>query len=663
MNHFTKIISKLFLLPFLSIILFSCSKNKNMSAYIPSDSEFVMIINTSAIIEKGGLTELDEFNFFNFIDSSDLSKNEKLTNKINELRASPQDLGISFEQDIYYFQIIDSFGHSYDCYLTDLTDADQFQSQMVTMLKYSHADFATWEENEHHYLKIDYHGCALWDDEKVIFIQSDNGYELDYMYVNIESYLLNIKTENMSSNEVFQDFVFERKDVDLWIRTDFSEILDPYAYKPINLRNDILTVSSEFNSGTINSDYRFFPNDSLKEILDNSSFSGDRFNEELLQFVPQEHAFLLANTLPKDNLVNILEKFNANDDESKQGLYKTLTSKNKKKYIENLNGSYVFSIIDSKEHIETRIQSKPTIFKELRLEKPDYVYLSQLHPLNHYQISDLDEGKLVRVKQKKRRYTPYDNYDIYGDQYIDLSKHLKKDITTEDLIAQNIRVELHGKSIIHGRFDTIDVPIKVPEFILLVEYNDEDIMMEMLRELDSNSSHFNAPEYLPRNSGIGEPINARKNNVLVYTNNQKYLDHFNLGKPLENSMATENMSDIFNTYSFYSRINMTDKLFNLNSRWSKKDYLPNEIINMIESIEMVKSDDYRTQQVINFKHRNYNTAKQIIRLINNSFKKETANDLDHLTEKIQRQRSITDKERTYSRIRRTGEVISWTPIE
>ena len=519
---------------FLFCSLFSsCQRNENMSKFIPGGANFVMVLNTESIIKKGGVTNFEDLSIFNFIDSSDFQQNEKLNLTIDHLKKSPERLGINLKQDLYYFEIEDSIGHTYNCYLTSLNDAEAFQREMTSLLKYSHADYATWKEEGHNYLKLDYHGCVLWNDDKVIFVLADNGFELDYMYLNISSYLENTKKNNMSNNEIFQDFLFDRKDVDIWTRTNFNNrSLKKYA--ALTQKNTV-TISSEFLNGAISTKTKFYPNKNLKKVLDPFELSKNRFNENLLQFIPADNAMLLAGAVPSEGISEVIRTLRK--DSKQLALFRDLLSKKNEKYMNNLDGSFVFSIVDSKDYTEKMYLSQPKVIDSLRLKTPDLVYMNQLEILNNRQIKSLNKGDLVQVWFKARRKRSYDNFDIYGDQYIEITDQLAKGKTAEDLISSNDLVQLYGTSIVHGTNKVIDVQKKMSEFIFLVEYKDEKIMLEMLKELDSSYVHFRAPDYLPENSGIGQPKNARKNNLLYISNNQTFLDFY----PLEFQDDVDNL--------------------------------------------------------------------------------------------------------------------------
>ena len=111
------------------ILLASCSSRPENLALVPKDTNFIATTNLTSIATKGGMQNLEQFNFYKSF-GKEMTKESPIMKKMVE---NPFFTGISYTSDILMFPI----DQKIVCISIDLSSGEKFTAFVDEMIKES----------------------------------------------------------------------------------------------------------------------------------------------------------------------------------------------------------------------------------------------------------------------------------------------------------------------------------------------------------------------------------------------------------------------------------------------------------------------------------------------------------------------------------------------
>ena len=119
---------------FIILLFASCSKKDDYTVLIPTDADFVALINPKSIAEKGNFQKLNQYKFYQLAEGEIKNQDPTFDKLLTEIKDNPTSAGIDIISPIYLFgQKIN--GKNMVAIITNMRDKDQFEENLSTIYK------------------------------------------------------------------------------------------------------------------------------------------------------------------------------------------------------------------------------------------------------------------------------------------------------------------------------------------------------------------------------------------------------------------------------------------------------------------------------------------------------------------------------------------------
>ena len=83
------------------VLLFtSCSKNEDYTVLIPTDADFVALINPKSIAEKGNFQKLDQYKIYQLVENELKNQDPTFDKLLNDIKSNPTAAGIDYSRTV-----------------------------------------------------------------------------------------------------------------------------------------------------------------------------------------------------------------------------------------------------------------------------------------------------------------------------------------------------------------------------------------------------------------------------------------------------------------------------------------------------------------------------------------------------------------------------------
>lgn len=309
----------------LFIILFfaSCSKNEDYTILIPTDADFVALINPKSIAEKGNFQKLEQYKIYELAESEIKNQDPALDKLLNEIKNNPTSAGIDIISPIYVFgQKIN--GKNMVALITNMRDKDQFEEHLATIYKglYQKEDISFDKKDGFTTISGFNKPFMAWNKSQFLVIVSEFGVGEK----TIQDYFTKIITDKHSlakENNSFGDFVKNSQDINVWYTGNF---LKNFSKKENNTKENLdFTKSSwvnfiSFTSDGISFTQKFHPDAITKVELEKRPMWKSRINTDFFKYFPAQSYLNIGLGIYPTNtryifedqnlLTNFLEQYN-----------------------------------------------------------------------------------------------------------------------------------------------------------------------------------------------------------------------------------------------------------------------------------------------------------------------------------------------------------------
>ena len=296
-----------------SILLFaSCSKNDDYTILIPTDADFVALINPKSIAEKGNFQKLDQYKIYQLAENEIKNQDPAMNELLKTIKDNPTSAGIDIISPIYVFgQKIE--GKNMVALITNMKDKDQFEENLTTIYKGLYKKEISFETNNGFTTITGFNKPFMaWNKSQFLIIASEFGVGEK----SIKDYftkIINDKHSLAKENNSFADFVKNSQDINVWYTGNF---LKNFSKKEENSKKNLdFTKSSwvnliSFTSDGINFTQKFHPDAITKVELQKRPMWKSNINTDFFKYFPAQSYMNVALGIYPSNSRYIFENQN-----------------------------------------------------------------------------------------------------------------------------------------------------------------------------------------------------------------------------------------------------------------------------------------------------------------------------------------------------------------
>ncbi|WP_282032225.1 DUF4836 family protein [Winogradskyella eximia] len=397
------------------IMLASCSSKPSSLSIIPESTNVVTVVDVYSLIKKGELNELEQFDLFKTFKKEIRNENKKVSRMMQNVIDDPTETGLDFTNDLLMFYVNEAKDEQYYAMAMDLKNEEKFTVFIEDLLDKGGVSFDVENEKSYKYTIVNKDVAFAWDKNKVICLTSKN-YESRKNFDLTISTLFGLKENNqITQNKDFTTFYNNKKDISLWFSTNLLE--DNYQYKRMtreldfDIADNYVAAHLNFENNNMSMQWKLFPNDDVKKMVEEDPILNTNFNSDLLSFLPENslaNASVSMNPMAYYNMLKSENGFDKMESKFENEMGFTL-----KEFIGSFKGSAVFNLIDIKEveytyqnyYSDTVTKTEPLPIMGLAFDISSNTYIKQI-------IEKIPENDL----QKRSDYyeIKIDNrYDMY----------------------------------------------------------------------------------------------------------------------------------------------------------------------------------------------------------------------------------------------------------
>ncbi len=274
----------------LILLLASCSKKDDYTILIPTDADFVALINPKSIAEKGNLGQINQYKIYQLAEDEIKNQDPAMNELLTKIKENPTSAGIDIISPIYLFgQKIE--GKNMVALITNMRDKDDFEENLKAIYKGLYKKEITFDEVEGFTTISGFNKPFMaWNKTQFLVIASEFGVGEK----SIKDYftkIINDKHSLAKENNSFADFVKKSQDINVWYTGNF---LKNFSKQEDNTKKNLdFTKSSwvnliSFTSDGINFTQKFHPDAATKVELEKRPMWKSKINTDFFKYFPAQ---------------------------------------------------------------------------------------------------------------------------------------------------------------------------------------------------------------------------------------------------------------------------------------------------------------------------------------------------------------------------------------
>ena len=275
---------------FLLLLFASCSKNEDYTVLIPTDADFVALINPKSIAEKGNFNEINQYKFYQLAENEIKNQDPTFDKLFNQIKDNPTSAGIDIISPIYLFgQKIN--GKNMVALITNMRDKDQFEEHLTTIYKGIKKKEISFEKKDGFTTISGFDKPFMaWNKSQFLLIVSEFGVG-EKAIQDYFTKIINDKHSFVEENNSFGDYVKNSQDINIWYTGNFLKNFSKTENK--SKKNLDFTKSSwvnfiSFTSDGISFTQKFHPDAITKVELEKRPMWKSKINTDFFKFFPAQ---------------------------------------------------------------------------------------------------------------------------------------------------------------------------------------------------------------------------------------------------------------------------------------------------------------------------------------------------------------------------------------
>ncbi|RLD46573.1 MAG: hypothetical protein DRI86_02835 [Bacteroidetes bacterium] len=349
----------------LSLTLFftACTKKDNSLKHLPQSANAVFTFIPSQLQAKSGIKNIAETKVYkSFVDNMTSEESESFS-KFNYIFNDSQESGIDLNKNVFFFKNSQHNNYNQNIGVNfQLTDSKKFQKLIEKIIENKKDSVEIIEENGIYFLMKKKKGSKhilAWNSETAIAINQTKGRSHNKYLKEFSANLINQKIGNsLASNDDFLEFFAQRKDISLWIGSNFLENQIPNQYKtivqmqsPIKLKGIGYHFYTDFQDGKAVMESELILPDDLKSLIKEYKIVKDNFDERMLEIIPKNSLFNLSFAINPYEFYRMIKKLYAErqiDTKGMEQMLESTTNIKLEKVLKAFSGEVIINVHDVK---------------------------------------------------------------------------------------------------------------------------------------------------------------------------------------------------------------------------------------------------------------------------------------------------------------------------
>lgn len=275
---------------FIILLFASCSKNEDYTVLIPTDADFVALINPKSIAEKGNFQKLEQYKIYQLAEGELKNQDPTFDKLLNDIKNNPTSAGVDIISPIYLFgQKIN--GKNMVALITNMRDKDQFEKHLSTIYKGLYKKDISFEKKDGFTTISGFNKPFMaWNKSQFLLIVSEFGVG-EKAIQDYFTKIINDKHSLAKENNSFGDFVKNSQDINIWYTGNFLKNFS--KHESSEKKNLDFTKSSwvnfiSFTSDGISFTQKFHPDTITKVELQKHPMWKSKINTDFFKYFPAQ---------------------------------------------------------------------------------------------------------------------------------------------------------------------------------------------------------------------------------------------------------------------------------------------------------------------------------------------------------------------------------------
>ncbi|WP_291052017.1 MULTISPECIES: DUF4836 family protein [unclassified Empedobacter] len=275
---------------FIILLFAGCSKNEDYTVLIPTDADFVALINPKSIAEKGNFQKLEQYKIYQLAEGELKNQDPTFDQLLNDIKNNPTSAGIDIISPIYIFgQKIN--GKNMVALITNMRDKDQFEKHLSTIYKGLYKKDISFEKKDGFTTISGFNKpFMVWNKSQFLLIVSEFGIE-EKAIQDYFTKIINDKHSLAKENNSFGDFVKNSQDINIWYTGNFLKNfskLESSEKKNLDFTKSSWVNFISFTSDGISFTQKFHPDAITKVELQEHPMWKSKINTDFFKYFPAQ---------------------------------------------------------------------------------------------------------------------------------------------------------------------------------------------------------------------------------------------------------------------------------------------------------------------------------------------------------------------------------------
>lgn len=359
-------LNKIFL-AILSLALFisSCGNKPEDLSHIPQNTDFVLTFNPQQFKSKSGIENFANTNIYKHIISSDTSDiDAQMLSKFHEfdyIFEDEKESGVDFTKQMFIYSMSNKNGYQTSFAINfGISSVDKFETLLKKATE-KYKDSLIFSDNDGvNYMmstKENNKGIIAWNDKTAIIYGVNKGMSYDKYLIERSVDLVNLSVSNsIAVNKSFVEFYENRKDISVWVNSDFIIGKIPKEYKtivsmqmPLNPKGIEYRYYVSFEKGVAEIETELILPDDLKNFMSEYEIIKSEFDKDILSYVPANSIFNFSIALDAHEfyrMVKDLYKERQMNIDGMESLAEMSLDTDIEKIFEAINGEFIINVHD-----------------------------------------------------------------------------------------------------------------------------------------------------------------------------------------------------------------------------------------------------------------------------------------------------------------------------
>ena len=345
------------------VFITSCTKKDESLKHLPKTADMVFTFNPQQLQEKSEVKNIAETKAYKNFTKNITAEESEHFQSFDYIFKDSDESGIDLAKNVFFFENNQHNGYNTSVGVNFmLANSTKFTAMIEKIVESKSDSIEIVVEDGINYLirkGKESKSILAWNETTVVAIHQTKGRSnIKYLKENT-ALLINQKTSNsLASNKDFSEFYSKRKDINLWLGSDFLLSKIPQEYRtivkmqsPIKLKDIGYHHYIDFQNGNAIMESELILPDDLKSLVEEFHVIKENFDEKMLTIIPQKSLFNLSFAVDPYEFYRMIKKLYAErqvDTKGMEQLLEASTDIKLEKVLKAFAGEVIINVHDIK---------------------------------------------------------------------------------------------------------------------------------------------------------------------------------------------------------------------------------------------------------------------------------------------------------------------------